>query len=405
MLDASVSGTFAAAAGADTTDWRVNQRACAESARSSNGMDNKMKRRQDVEQNCQRPSPSRPLRRRQLGRAWLCGCVGVLLPVWFAAGCDDPAAAPSASAAPSTPAPGSASASASPSASELASAAAAPSAGPEAGFPKANTEGCPDGMVRVTGDYCPGMMQTCKKHHPEYDNAKDKAKVSERCLEYEEPSKCISKQREPLDFCMDRFEYPNKVGELPRVLTSWLQARDMCKAEGKRLCTEDEFNFACEGEDGKPHVWGYDRTDKYCNMDKPYRLPDHTHQMKHYDKCYQDDRCKAEMDRLDQRHKIGDRLTCVSWAGVVDMNGNVNEWVELPGKEYPNRSGLKGGWWGPVRNRCRPTVTFHKEEDYGYEAGFRCCADTGVDAGSAAATGSAAPSAAAPSAAAPSAAP
>ncbi|MBX3183465.1 MAG: SUMF1/EgtB/PvdO family nonheme iron enzyme [Polyangiaceae bacterium] len=275
--------------------------------------------------------------------------------------------------------------------------------GPEANFPKANTEGCPGGMVRVTGNYCPAMVQTCKEHHAEYANAKDKAKVSERCLQYEEPSKCISKERTPLDFCMDRFEYPNQVGELPRVLTSWQQAKKLCADQGKRLCTEDEFNFACEGEEGKPHVWGYNRTDEHCNMDKPYRMPDHTRQMKTYDRCYQDERCKAEMDRLDQRHRIGERLTCVSWAGVVDMNGNVNEWVELPGKQYPDRSGLKGGWWGPVRNRCRPTVTFHKEEDYGYEAGFRCCAEVGaetkpIDAGAPSAPAADAAPAAQPSA-------
>ena len=60
---------------------------------------------------------------------------------------------------------------------------------------------------------------------------------------------------------------------------------------------------------------------------------------------------------------------------LVDLNGNVNEWVRIPGEKPPNRSGLKGGWWGPVRDRCRPTVRFHKENDYGYEAGFRCCKD------------------------------
>jgi hypothetical protein len=86
-------------------------------------------------------------------------------------------------------------------------------------------------------------------------------------------------------------------------------------------------------------------------------------------------RCRAEFQRLDQRLAIGERLSCVSWAGVYDLNGNVNEWVFVPEGKPPRRSGLKGGWWGPVRNRCRPTVRFHKEDDYGYEAGFRCCSD------------------------------
>jgi formylglycine-generating enzyme required for sulfatase activity len=66
---------------------------------------------------------------------------------------------------------------------------------------------------------------------------------------------------------------------------------------------------------------------------------------------------------------------CRSEYGVYDLNGNVNEWVELRPDKLPLRAGLKGGWWGPVRNRCRPTVTFHKEGDFGYEVGFRCCAD------------------------------
>ncbi len=28
-----------------------------------------------------------------------------------------------------------------------------------------------------------------------------------------------------------------------------------------------------------------------------------------------------------------------------------------------------------IGDRARRTVRFHKEDDYGYEAGFRCCAD------------------------------
>jgi hypothetical protein len=128
-----------------------------------------------------------------------------------------------------------------------------------------------------------------------------------------------------------------------------------------------------------PYATGFVRDPEKCNIDKPYRQPDHSRQLLTYERCLEDAECKQELERLDQRHAIGANLECVSWAGVVDMNGNVNEWVERVGMEPPNRSGLKGGWWGPVRNRCRPTVRFHKEFDYGYEAGFRCCSSIGEE--------------------------
>ncbi len=294
------------------------------------------------------------------------------------AACSDARGAgePSSNAVMTAPASASSSASSAASAPPATAAPAASSAGPAPSSLPGRVEGCAPNMVRVEGDYCPALMQNCLEHHSEFESAKSARKtVSERCLRYESPSRCVSKRRKRLSFCMDRYEYPNRVGEKPRVLTAWTSAKKLCEAEGKRLCTEDEFNFACEGPDMLPYVYGFVRDKNVCNIDKEYRYPDHSKVLPEYHQCLLEPWCKAELERLDQREPIGQRTSCVSWAGVFDLNGNANEWVDLPGQDPPNRSGLKGGWWGPIRARCRPTVTFHKESDYGYEAGFRCCSD------------------------------
>lgn len=249
-----------------------------------------------------------------------------------------------------------------------------------------SSEGCPADMVIVAGGYCPEVNQVCLEHHTEYvnDEAKKKRKrgagedpgkstVSERCLKYKEPSECVSKERRPMRFCMDRYEWPNKKGELPSLLISWTDAKKECEKIGKRLCTEDEFNFACEGEAMLPYTYGYVRDPTKCSIDKPYRKREK--KLLKYEACLKKPECKKELEKLDQRLPTGSLPACVSPFGVYDLNGNINEWVFRPKEKPPNRSGLKGGWWGPVRGRCRPTVGFHKEDDYGYEEGFRCCKD------------------------------
>jgi formylglycine-generating enzyme len=240
-------------------------------------------------------------------------------------------------------------------------------------------------MVLVAGNYCPDVEQTCKKHHAEYERdqkkkrkadangKKERSTVSERCLEYEAPTVCKSKERRPMRFCVDRYEYPNKKGELPALLISWTEAKKVCESNGKRLCTESEFNFACEGEEMLPFTYGFVRDAQKCNIDKEYRK--RSKKLFRYEKCMDRPQCKEHLAFLDQRLPAGSLEECVSPFGVFDMNGNINEWVEIPKKKYPDRSGLKGGWWGPVRGRCRPTVDFHKEDDFGYEEGFRCCGD------------------------------
>src|SRR6266700_573036 len=48
-------------------------------------------------------------------------------------------------------------------------------------------------------------------------------------------------------FCVDKYEYPNKQGDPPTRLVTWLEASTMCTNKNKRLCTEFEFEKACRG--------------------------------------------------------------------------------------------------------------------------------------------------------------
>jgi hypothetical protein len=65
------------------------------------------------------------------------------------------------------------------------------------------------------------------------------------------------------------------------------------------------------------------------------------------------------------------------------MVGNVDEWVvNVSQSGRPHVSALKGGYWGPVRTRCRPMTTGHDVSFRYYQIGLRCCDEArAVDAG------------------------
>jgi sulfatase modifying factor 1 len=217
---------------------------------------------------------------------------------------------------------------------------------------------CPAGMAEVEGDYCSSVEQKCLRWlDPE---------TKERCAEFAPTSACKGKVVHK-HVCIDRFEYPNVQGEKPVVMKTWVEAKSTCESEGKRLCGESEWTLACEGVDRLPYPYGYARNEDACNIDKPHPDVDEA-------AIADPTRRDAEVARLDQRDAAGAREACVSPYGVNDMTGNVDEWVvNESGKPY--KSGLKGGYWGPVRDRCRPMTIAHNEEFAFYQIGFRCCGD------------------------------
>jgi len=214
---------------------------------------------------------------------------------------------------------------------------------------------CPADMLEIDGEFCALLDQTCKKRRQPW-----------QCAEFEAPSRCRGAVS-TLRVCIDRYEYPNRAGELPKVMVSWNEAKAACAAIDKRLCTDSEWTLACEGRERLPFPYGYARDPAVCSIDKPSPRPN--------DKRLFSPQTQAdELARLDKREPSGSRARCVSAFGVHDLTGNVDEWVtNESGRPY--KSALKGGSWGEYRNACRPATRAHDEAFRYYQIGFRCCRD------------------------------
>jgi sulfatase modifying factor 1 len=225
---------------------------------------------------------------------------------------------------------------------------------------------CGAGMILVDGVYCPYVAHRCEKFLNEERDV---------CAEYAAEVMCEG-ALEHKRFCIDEYEYPNLVGVKPVVMADWNDAGRACAVEGKRLCSTSEWEFACEGPQMWPYPYGIDRDAEACNIDQEYPFPD-------FESFSHPFRIVKEIDRLDQRVRSGERTRCVSPFGVRDMTGNVDEWVDNPkgGRiDKPFRSTLKGGYWGPIRARCRPITSSHNEWFRFYQVGFRCCANAKSEA-------------------------
>ncbi len=209
---------------------------------------------------------------------------------------------------------------------------------------------CPAGMALVEGDYCPNVRQDCKRW------LEDPAKFSyARCAEFEPTSTCVG-AKERRRFCVDVDEYTGAGEALPAVQTSWTAAKTTCAEQGKRLCTESEWQFACEGPEAWPYPYGFVRDATKCNFERA-------------------DLFEKDGSLRDLRETADARGGCASPFGVRNLVGNVDEWVARDTTWGPYKSALKGGWWLAGRNRCRAATVAHDEYYKDVQTGFRCCAE------------------------------
>jgi len=207
-------------------------------------------------------------------------------------------------------------------------------------------------------------------------SAAEAAQAAQAMREVREPPKPIAADISPmqsitygdLSFEIDTFEAGLTDGsatvgkhQIPANGMSWFAAKDACEAAGKRLCTEEEWVSACQGEraidDNGDGAFADDMVEG-----RTYPYSD-----------YHDPRaCWDGKNRNTFRPVYtGEMPGCVSRDGVYDLTGNMEEWVG----STPETAVLLGGAFDTSKDFAR---CYRRNDTFGpglanIRTGFRCC--------------------------------
>jgi hypothetical protein len=192
-------------------------------------------------------------------------------------------------------------------------------------------------------------------------------------------------------YCIDIFEFPNKACALPMVWTQPPLAKKVCELQGKRLCSDIEWNIACRGDPAGGDDWKYAYGDKLdieiCHTNLRHRQP-----------CIVQDAQTTWKSCTTDTEPSGAYPKCRSRFGVFDQHGNVaevmmrregekvftqlkgsawfyNELAREPGQPVPETTTNKTGAYP---DHCNFDPRWHVEPldtagHVNYHLGFRCC--------------------------------
>ena len=186
------------------------------------------------------------------------------------------------------------------------------------------------------------------------------------------------------DFCVDRYEAPNRKGAQPLAMQSANDADAWCAAHHKRLCTEDEWISACEGDEHRAYPYGSEHVDERCNDDKPW----------------------IEVDEATLAKWPAPEAQRAREGPLPGRAQRLEAQVRLAGRRLrPDRATWRSGWCGRASTRttsrtsssvatgpgcygggkptCHSTNNAHGPEFRFYETGFRCCKDASKKDGAA----------------------
>ena len=191
--------------------------------------------------------------------------------------------------------------------------------------------------------------------------------------------------------CIDVFEFPDRPCELPFVWAGAAQAKAVCRALGKRLCTDKEWVTACSADPAGGPRW------KFAYGDEPDLTICNTHKSSHlYDDQPCDPKTIATAWKTCGTHTepTGSFPRCRSRLGVFDQHGNVAEAMSrYDPVERKTVSQLKGSAFfyvdvarddkAPATHETYPDHCAHDPRWHvqdlprawhvNYHLGFRCC--------------------------------
>lgn len=146
------------------------------------------------------------------------------------------------------------------------------------------------------------------------------------------------------EFCIDRYEWPNRKGSMPQAYVSLYQAMDSCYAVDKRLCSAEEWAIACSG----PYSWKYP-----------------------YGQRYEQYGCVTQDTMLEPS---GSKPECRSFYGAFDMSGSLLEWTSTKAKENSTFFYVVGGFWASgSQSSCSDKRYSYYPQNRHNPVGFRCC--------------------------------
>jgi formylglycine-generating enzyme len=164
-----------------------------------------------------------------------------------------------------------------------------------------------------------------------------------------------------------------KVGLVPQGYISGDEAEAACAAANKRLCTSEEWLSACQGEEGRVYPYGDTYDLMACNdtYGGGHPVVDYFGTSDGvWDTAHMND--AGINQQPDSLAKSGDFPACVTPDGVLDLHGNLHEWVSDADGTF------RGGFYADAKingTGCAYRTTAHSRDYHDYSTGFRCCAD------------------------------